>query len=202
MSLTYISLAALPRLLVILDFVAPSSGILLLPGFSALKSPLDFNPLISGWLHSLYLVKRVGPGAQAMVWYYKAFGSRVVTIYAVLGLCWLNAFYVLALYQTGELNWLKYFSSGLFGVFFFFLFFSQSSFSSWVTAESLEEFCHQCWEAGGCRKMLRTLWRAVRWAARLLIDIVAFGKNTAALGRIRANEWFRFSYLNEKQPAN
>lgn len=55
------------------------------------------------------------------------FGSRVVTIYAVLGLCWLNALYVLALYQTGELNWLKYFSPGLFGVFgfFFFLFFSQ-----------------------------------------------------------------------------
>lgn len=162
MSLTYISLAALPRLLVILDFVAPSSGILLLPGFSALKSPLDFNPLISGWLHSLYLVKRVGPGAQAMVWYYKAFGSRVVTIYAVLGLCWLNAFYVLALYQTGELNWLKYFSSGLFGVFFFFFSFlakavshpgsQQSHWKSFATSvEKLEA-------AGRCSGLCGELW--------------------------------------------
>lgn len=162
MSLTYISLAVLLRLLVILDFVAPSSGILLLPGFSGLKSPLDFNPLISGWLHSLCLIKRVDPGAQAIKWHYKMFGSRVVTIYAVLGLCWLNALYVLALYQTGELNWLKYFSPGLFGVFvclFFSLFLpvsypgsQQSHGKSFATSvEKLEA-------AGRCSGLCCELW--------------------------------------------
>lgn len=91
MSLKHISLVHYRDCLLTLDSAAPSSGVLVLLVFNGLKSPLDFNPFISGCPQCRYLVKRPDPAVRPVTQHYKMSAGLPLDMlsldYTGLGLC-------------------------------------------------------------------------------------------------------------------